>query len=273
MDEARGTGAPGGASRRTDLEASLKGVFPKGNQLLSRWSFEATPVSAWRDSHGAALIAPPERQNLPPVCVSCPELAWCRETVITQSPAHSWRTLGLIERSGAPTRRGILFSFFHHGEGLAIAAALEDESYPIEDLVFDLANLRAGPRFAGEDSPLGGRLGMRCQQTYERADCPGYLEMGVPVDYGAGASEVIREMVVHQTPRQKLLSEALRQGDLERALVEWRSLLRQVVWAPDYPWQRWRDFQAAAQSHIESSQSPTETQFPALTAAQQRRER
>jgi hypothetical protein len=273
LEEARGKAAPGGASARTDLVARLTGVFPRDNQLVSRWSFEVTPVSAWRDSHGAGLIAPPERQNLPPVCVSCPELVWCRETVITQSPAHSWRTLGLIERSGAPTRRGILFSFFHHGEGLAIAAALEDESYPIEDLVFDLANLRAGPRFAGEDSPFGGRLGMRCQQTYERADCPGYLEMGVPVDYGAGASEVIREMVVHQTPRQKLLSEALRQGDLERALVEWRSLLRQVVWAPEFPWPRWRDLQAAAKSHIESSQSPTETQFPALTAAQQRRER
>jgi len=25
-------------------------------------------------------------------------------------------------------------------------------------LVFDLANIRAGPRFAGEDAPMGGRL-------------------------------------------------------------------------------------------------------------------
>ena len=66
---------------------------------------------------------------------------------------------GLIEPDGAPTRRGILFSFFHNGEGLAVAAALEDEGYPIEDLVFDLGNLRAGPRFAEDESPLGGRLG------------------------------------------------------------------------------------------------------------------
>ena len=57
---------------------------------------------------------------------------------ITVSPAWAWRKLGLIHADGKVTRRGILFSFFPHGEGLAVAAALEDESYPIEDLVFDL---------------------------------------------------------------------------------------------------------------------------------------
>ena len=52
----------------------------------------------------------------------------------------------------------MIFSFFHGGEGLAVAVALEDETYPIDELVFDLANIRAGPRFAGEDAPMGGGM-------------------------------------------------------------------------------------------------------------------
>jgi hypothetical protein len=87
----------------------------------------------------------------------------------------------------------VVFSFFQGGEGLAIAAALEDETYPIDDLVFDLANIRAGPRFAGEDSPLAGRLGALCQRLYEWADHPGYLEM-VP-GITERVLEVIREVV------------------------------------------------------------------------------
>src|SRR5207237_1443896 len=108
------------------------------------------------------------------------------------SPKDAWRHLGLVEPDGTPTRRGMIFSFFHGGEGLAVAVALEDETYPIDELVFDLANIRAGPRFAGEDAPMGGRLGILCQRIYGRADYPGYLSMGVPVQYGAGASEVVR---------------------------------------------------------------------------------
>jgi len=157
----------------------------------------------------------------------------------------------LIEANGKPTRRGIIFSFFQHGEGLAVAAALEDEKYALEDLVFDLANLRAGPRFSGDDSPYSGRLAIVCQQTYARADLTGYLEMGVPGDYGAGASEAMREILEHGTPRQKLLTESLRMGDLERALLEWRSLLRHITYAPDFPWERWRALKHAAESRLE----------------------
>ena len=106
---------------------------------------------------------------------------------------------------------------------------------PISDLVFDLANIRAGPRFAGEDAPMGGRLGILCQRIYGRADYPGYLIMGVPIHYGAGASEVVRELVADPKSRHKLTSDLLRHGDIERALIEWRSLLRHIVAAPDYP--------------------------------------
>jgi hypothetical protein len=251
---------------------TLAAMIPRGEQLFARVNFDQRRVSAWRDSHGRALLDPPTRRELPPPCRTCPELAaYCEKVEILASPAFSWRQLGLIDPHGHPTRRGIIFSFFHHGEGLAVAAALEDESYAIPDLVFDLANLRAGPRFAGDDSPLGGRLGALCQHRYERADLPGYLEMGVPLNYGAGASEAIREIVAHGTPRQKLLTESLRSGDLERGLIEWRSLLRHIVWAPDYDWLRWRELKAAAEKFIDATTSPTVLELPPLTTLQRRR--
>lgn len=247
-------------------------IEPRGEQLTARLTYENVPITAWRDTHGALLIDPPQRRELPLPCRGCPELeSYCAKVEIAAAAAYLWRRLGLVEIDGAPTRRGIVFSFFHHGEGLAIAAALEDENYTIPELIFDLANLRAGPRFAGEDSPLGGRLGALCQRLYERADVPGYLEMGVPLTYGDGASEVVREIIEHGTARQKLLTESLRPGDIERAVIEWRSLLRHIVWAPDYEWPRWRELKAAAAQHIDDTPSPTLLALPPLTAAQQRR--
>ena len=251
---------------------ALASLTTRGDLLVARISFADFDVAAWRDSHGARLLDPPQRRALPQPCRGCPELErYCAKIEIGASPAFSWRRLGLVARDGAPTRRGIIFSFFHHGEGLAVAAALEDDSYALDDLIFDLANLRAGPRFAGEDSPLGGRLGALCQRIYERADVPGYLEMGVPLDYGAGASEVVREIVEQGVARTKLLTESLRAGDIERALIEWRSLLRHIVWAADDDWSRWRDLKAAAARYIEQTTSPTLHALPPLTAAQQRR--
>jgi hypothetical protein len=190
---------------------------------------------------------------------------------ITPSPAYAWRRLGLVEEDGTPTRRGVVFSFFQAGEGLAIAAALEDEKYPINDLVFDLANIRGGPRFAGEDSVMGGRLGILCQRVYQRADHPGYLEMGTPVHYGSGASEVIREVITNPGSRYKLMTESLRAGDIERALMEWRSLLRHIVNAPPLQWDRWMELKEAARHFIDSTTSPTILDFPPLLATQQRR--
>ena len=190
---------------------------------------------------------------------------------ITASPAYAWRQLGLIDVAGEPTQRGIIFSFFQRGEGLAVAAALEDESYPIEELVFDLANLRAGPRFAGDDSPYGGRLGALCQRVYERADLPGYLDMGVPLDYGAGASEVVREIVERGASRSRLLTESLRQGDLERALVEWRSLLRHIIWAPDHALPRWRALKSAAHDLLEKSVSTVAPRSAVISRAVENR--
>ena len=80
----------------------------------------------------------------------------------------------------------------------------------------------------------------------DRADLPGYLTMGVPLDYGAGASEAIRTHIEEGIARQRLLTESLRLGDFERAVIEWRSILRHIAWAQDYEWDRWRELKQAA---------------------------
>jgi hypothetical protein len=253
---------------------ALHELQTRGPLLVARVDFSGLPATGFRDSRGAVLRDPPLRENLPEPCRDCPELErYCKVAAIAASPAFVWRRLGLVESDGTPTERGILFSFFNNGEGLAVAAALEDGTYAIGDLIFDLANLRAGHRFAADESPFGGRLGALCQQIYERADHPGYLEMGVPVNYGAGASEVVREIIEHGGSKQKLLTESLRPGDIERALVEWRSLVRHIALAPDHPLPRWRALRDACAKYAEAPSANAILQLPALLPAQtQRRE-
>jgi superfamily II DNA/RNA helicase len=248
-------------------------IVTRGDTIYARIDFSEGQISAVVDSRSCALFEPPEREAIPQFCRACSELQHDLTTLSTNSPAYAWRQLGLVTEDGTPTRRGILFSFFQAGEGLAIAAALEDETYPIDELVFDLANIRAGPRFAGEDAPLGGRLGILCQRIYGRADHPGYLEMGVPVHYGSGASEVIRELVASPSTRYRMTNESLRSGDIERALMEWRSLLRHIVGAPPLEWDRWRSLQRIAAHFIGSTTSPAAVEFPPLLASQQSRSR
>jgi len=246
-------------------------MITRANTIYARIDFSTAEISAFIDSRGTALLDPPEREAIPLVCRACSELQHDLSTTITNSPAYAWRQLSLVTPEGTSTRRGVIFSFFQAGEGLAIAAALEEETYPIDDLVFDLANIRAGPRFAGEDAPLGGRLGILCQRVYGRADHPGYLEMGVPVQYGSGASEVIRELVSNPSARYRMTNESLRHGDIERALMEWRSLLRHIIGAPALEWNRWRELQRIAAHFIGTTSSPAAVEFPPLLASQQRR--
>jgi hypothetical protein len=243
----------------------------RGRTVTIRIDYSDVPIQAHIDSLGKALMNPPERENLPEICRTCDQLEHDRSVPIVNSPAYAWRYLGLIEADGTPTTRGIIFSFFHGGEGLAIAAALEDETYPISDVVFDLANVRAGPRFSGEDAPMGGRLGILSQRLYSRADYPGYLTMGVPMQYGAGASEVVRELVADPRSKHKLIGDLLRHGDIERALVEWRSLLRRITTAPAYPLPRWNELKKAADELLEKTVSPTVVDLAGLAPVQQRR--
>jgi hypothetical protein len=188
------------------------------------------------------------------------------------SAVYAWRKLGLIEPEGSPTRRGRVFSFFQGGEGLAIAAALEDPSYPVEELACHIANLRGGHRFGESKAGSAGgseRLASACIQTYGAAQYEGYLEMGIPTGYGEGVCEVLQEIMQHPGRRRALSEEALGDGDFERAFVEWHSLLRQARNAPDVEWDRWRQFQSACAAEMEKhSQLLPVRDLPPVPAAQ-----
>jgi hypothetical protein len=239
--------------------------------VSARIDFSRVQVEAVRDSLGAALLDPPVRKAYPAECQVCAQLAVCEnELSLQRSPALAWLQLGLIDAAGLPTRRGGLFSFFHNGEGLAVAAALEDDSYDIDALLHDLANLRSGHRF-GEHAGASGRLGVTCRTIYGEVDFEGYLERGLPVQYGEGAAEVLAEVAGNRA-RPDLFTEELRPGDVERARLEWHSLLRHIAKAPDLDWTRWRLLRAAAAGFMENQ--PGRVLFgdlPPLSPAQTRR--
>jgi len=195
------------------------------------------------------LIDPPEREKPAGRFVErAISLEHDKTVAIVNSPTYAWRHLGLVEPDGTPTRRGMIFSFFPRRRRSS-GRGPRSKTKPIRSTnwFFDLANIRAGPRFAGEDAPIGGRLGILCQRVYRRADYPGYLSMGVPVHYGAGASEVVgARWWLIRAPSTSSPTNCLRHGDIERALVEWRSILRHIVLAPAYPLSRWTELKAAA---------------------------
>jgi hypothetical protein len=203
-------------------------------------------VSVYRDSHGVPLHRPQERTRVVKNDTgvhTAAESASDRQPR-TGSPIHAWRSLGLIDEDGAPTRRGEVFSFFQGGEGLAIAAALEDDGYPIDDLVRHLANLRGGTKF---DMPMAcdsERLGAICRNTYGFINHHGYLEHGLPPDYGEGTAELLDALLHPESPdARELRQQDVAEGDISRAYIEWLSLLRHIIHAPQHPWQRWQALQ------------------------------
>jgi superfamily II DNA/RNA helicase len=257
------------------VEAEMKGrlyeQWVREGMVFGRFRFDDFPVTGYRDSQGRILESPETRRTYPAVCQSCSLKADCEALELSVSPALAWRELGLVDAKGVPTRRGIIFTFFNQGEGLAIAAALEEPDYSIEDLIFDLANLRVGHRFSLDEIYAHGRLGAVCQTVYQRGEYPGYLELGLPIGYGPGGSEVVRDVVAHQVPRHRLVSESVRHGDIERALTEWRSLLRQITQAPAYDWDRWLQLREMASRYVHSTRSPARDPLPPLSPAQSQR--
>src|SRR5438552_2558627 len=81
--------------------------------------------------------------------------------------------------------------------------------------------------------------------------------MGDTVQHDADSSEIMRELVADPRYNHKLTSELLLHGDIERALVEWRSILRHIVVAPAYPLSRWTELKAAAEELVDKTASPT----------------
>lgn len=223
------------------------------------------------DKHGFALWKPIEREVLPYDCARCSLVETCKKLPTATGTALTWRRLNLVDAQGKPTLRGRVVSFFQQGDGLAIAAALEDERYPLDELIYDIANLDAGFRFCGDDNRFGGRLAIACHEKFQLLSIPGYLENGLPPKYGYGAEAVVQ--AVHRNPAAKhgWVTDLLGAGDIDRAIIEWRSRLRQIAHAPELDWPRWRAFQAMAKTILNETESPTLTDLPRLEFNQTRR--
>jgi len=246
-------------------------TFEGGGQLLARLSFDNALVFAREDSAGAALLNPPTRTTKAEDFPSFAEIAGGNISLDQKKPAVIWKMLGLIDTRGKPTRRGILFSFFNRAEGLAIAAALEDRSYPVEEMLHDLANLRAGFRFENR-STGGSRLSTLCRLAYRGASYPGYLKHGLPIEYGEGAADILRKLEENPGQTDKVISEELHHGDLERARLEWHSLLKHIAHAPDFQWDRWMELKEAAIAFNEANPRPLPLdEMPPLTFEQRHR--
>ena len=100
---------------------------------------------------------------------------------------------------------------------------------------------------------------------------PGYLENGVPPKYGSGAEQIVAG--VHKNPLTKhaWVTDLLGVGDIDRVIIEWRSLLRQIAHAPDLDWPRWRALQKMAKGILRETESPTITDLPPLEYDQTKR--
>jgi superfamily II DNA/RNA helicase len=250
----------------------VTGFQNQAQRIIALVSIADLTLRVHVDRYGVAVWKPIEREVLPADCAGCQLVPVCRQLPTSTGVALLWRRLGLVDAAGVPTLRGRLVSFFSQGDGLAIAAALEDETYPLDELIYDLANLDAGFRFAGEDiNRWGGRLGIVCHERYGLQSIPGYLENGVPPKYGAGAEQIVAS--VHKNPQNKQgwITDLLGPGDIDRVIIEWRSLLRQVSHAPDLEWPRWRALQSLARTILNATESPTLTELPALEYHQTRR--
>ncbi|MEX0325049.1 MAG: helicase-related protein, partial [Puniceicoccaceae bacterium] len=241
----------------------------RNDMLYAVLNYETALTYAHSDSQGHALINPVERSVTHEADLHMPDEQDLTTSGKKLTTADIWHSLGLIDQHASPTRRGILFSFFNYGEGLAIAAALEDTAYAISDLLLDLANLRAGHRFGAHEF-ASNRLETACRAAYGLVTFPGYLSRGLPSTYGEGAAEVLFE----PGARQSLLrSDAeLSTGDIERARLEWRSLLRHISRAPALNWDRWLELKQAATEEIAKFPRDVSLEdLPPLTPRQQQR--
>jgi len=240
------------------------------------------PCGQRTDTGRARLVR--RRKNPLPACHVCALQTECLALNPQPTLLWQWQKLGLLDRTLRLTLRGEIVSFFLGPEGLALAAALEDSRYPLDELVFDCANLFAGDRFADTNPRTLGRLARVCEQTYHRFTVEGWLDHGLPPQYGFGAAEVIQALVEQKARRGELAaaSEFAGRGDIDRLLTEWRSLLRLVVNAPALDMAntpspgpaglavRWDDFRARCRAQLGANKASTPLELPPLTAEQRR---
>lgn len=252
--------------------ANFLGLAEQEGMLWARYDFAPVMTEAIQDSQGRWMIQAQTRviermENTDLHDTTGNTLQHARPG----TPVHSWRSLGLIESDGSPTRRGVIFSFFQHGEGLTIAAALEDESYAIEELLPHLANLRSDCHYDMADGGSSERLAAVSRAAYGFVNHHGYLEAGLPLGYGEGTAELLG--LIPNTPASDGgIAKSVAEGDLTRAFVEWLSLLRHIKHAPEYDWPRWMALKEAAgrvlEQHMATARDTLHPKLPPLTPKQ-----
>ncbi len=259
-----------------ELPAFVECVQREG-LLMARYDLSSVPVRAYQDKASHFILNPLQRTipraSATDIFIGDGDVEQpARHAPRPGSAIHAWRSLGLIDSSGAPTQRGEIVSFFQHGDGLAIAAALEDETYRVEDLALHMANLRAGFRFELPGFSASERLGAICRQVYGFVNHHGYLNNGLPIDYGEGATEVIEALIHHEKRTSLDFHRGYAEGDVSRAYIEWLSLLRHVTHAPAHPWVRWQALQAECvhvlRRHSKAMRHLFHLELPPLTTKQ-----
>ena len=253
--------------RRTPVVRYLE----EPHKIVAHLSVAEQTMKVPVDAFGVPLWNPAEREVLPDDCAACGLIETCKTLSTATGTALLWRRVGLVDASGVPTLRGRVASFYSAGDGLAVAASLEDEGYALDELLYDLANLDAGFRFCGEENRWAGKLSAACHRCYGQLSVAGYLDNGLPPKYGSGAESVVR--AVHKDPHSKhrFTTEVLGDGDIDRIIIEWRSLLRQTSQAPRLEWPRWTALQQMARAVLRETDSPTLIELPPLAHHQTKR--
>ena len=243
-------------------------VIPMGVEATARIK-EPLPCGLKTDTGRARLV---RRANDPaPFCLPCPHRAECFALDPGPTLLWLWNRLGLLDRNLQLTRRGMAMAHFTGAEGLGILAGIEDEKYPLGDLLEDMANLVAGDRFCGQEPRWGGRLAFACQKAYRRFQGEGFLSDGIPVNYGSGGAEIVRLLRSRKFVSLEGLEEHVHRGDVDRLLIEWRSLLRQVSTAgTNESWPRWREFQELCRRELSQYERSRLPGLPVITAEQQK---
>ncbi len=265
-------------------ERILKGIEDwSGGQLVERtvangmvtleFHYGHIRYQGVRDRYGVGLVDAPSRSGFHEECLACRHHPNCQALPAESSIARSWLRLRLVDSCGRVTQRGWLTSLFSGGEGFAIAVGLETLDYPIEELVRDLANLRAGTRFSVLPFLRGSRLTALVREAAGGVEEPGFLQNGLPPGYGEGASELLSALYEKRYQTKPHDDEEIQQGDLERVMIEWRSLLRFVASAPENPdFSRWQELRHAAAILLDNlALERSKPVLPQLTAAQRER--
>ncbi len=228
---------------------------------------EPLPCGLRTDPGRARLVR--RTKDPAPFCFTCPH----REECLTLDPKPTllwlWNRVGILDKHLQLTRRGRIMACFSGAEGLGVLAGLEDEKYPLIDLLEDMANLVAGDRFCGTEPRWGGRLAHACQKAYRRFTSDGFLTDGMPVNYGAGGAEIVRSLRQKNYVPMQNLEEHVHRGDIDRLLIEWKSLLRQIAGATvDESWPRWTEFQALCRTEVAQYERTSLPGLPIISAEQ-----